>query len=1426
MKKAIHDMMIPKNFLEQQLVKHVFYGQEALAAAFTVFLDHNISDNILSSIIFSSAPETFTPNTNCENYTKVRWKAHIARSFINNSDLPQEFYHLIIKNLKAPWASELYEILSTFEPEDIVSSNAIKVLSQAYHQNQQAFASVIPTVDFILNNVQSKELFKKMSFDTFAMKPFLTEQTVQSFDVSTLTNSNLPSFFNNFFLLKVPNVQQILQKLIFFSEPNIQHSELFEQGSHFQMSNTCIIKKRNLVDLILEKPLNMLNSGNFNSYFEQMKKFPDLIGPIFICFYDTYKNSEEYIEFMKHLTSYNSPCNIINRIVNDSIITNYVNENTGLEIVSSDFHYSSVSQLLFPRILHLDLSSLEDLSQRQYFCISDSERKSDFAFIFGYIALTNALNFITQKTPLYIGDLLVMIEDEEKRKSLVVDLFSLIFLRKDNKYICDVNMAEQILLCISGFLSDEGFMKSATGRFLFTKILGSETLESALVSTQEGVIKMLNMNEPDIALYMSANMPTLFNIVKCIVCEESTIYDKPDIYFVEKFFSRGIFGELNIDCVSCSEAKILYEQRKKQNHPLDLIRSEYIKECLDSFKYIGYLCMNYGGHFSDFMRYRYTYSRLMRRAKIQKKGRLRIPELVQIIVETSYLTEEESLRILLGEHSYETILAHENVYEVNSYLFELIRKKCEVCAYCLLINNPSAAKIEGNSPLKRLFLQKEPDPDFVALSDSDFISKFHTEKPLDFDEMNDLFFRRPELFTKEVENHFEEFTPFEISQFLPYSDKTSLFGLQKLGITSMNITNIFNFLLSITNHSLLQQFILDFKLEDEFCHFFSGYIPDHVFHIFKNSSQFLYRYLYSLPQTVVEIVEEEITKIQSKWSVDSNKNDIRQEDDKLSLYSWYLRERRKYGQQISSLKTLIIKSRDYSLIKSLSEEFFQTFDIDNSEDEYEVFLLLRELRILNDCKFDALLRFVSRFVCSRYDIVYKLSDHKKLIDICFKIDDLSTLDILCNAFSVSFTPYGEEFSVICAKLSLSLQSMGLLQCQSKSREFGEKIISTMMSKMRISIPSNIDCIETFKENISNSPIPHFEEFHPDIISISDVLLQLQIYDCACSFCVIHQQFDQAFDIFNIAEGDCDFFIDNIFTPALSTSFETWSCLWSTYNRRRILNDFEFERFVRKIESYHCFDILIDIYKSLNMSERLVTFLTISLRNSKSFNEEVKILNDLIKSVDVVIKTQTSLSEKKKYVLLKNRCENQKRIINICNQREISYSPSISIVTSSEDAMSTCCMLMRLCEVTIVLDISPDLASYFTFEDICSQVVSSFRKSSEGSVERWLKTLGKKCHGIEYELAIDIIISIIIDSQSHHDEESFKYLTQFIKENVFSEFCKCKSFCKIGNLDEALASAKLCPETSSKELYNEIKISSIKFGNSAVESKCNKILKTL
>ena len=146
-----------------------------------------------------------------------------------------------------------------------------------------------------------------------------------------------------------------------------------------------------------------------------------------------------------------------------------------------------------------------------------------------------------------ISEILMMIEDEEKRNNVIIDIFSLIFLKKNGEFVCDVNKAETLLMAISGFLKDSSFITAATGRLLFARIIGSLKLEDSLISTQEAVVKMLKMKEFDVALNMAASYPILKNIVRMSMSENDKSIEPPEIYEIEKFLSTHKLMSSKID---------------------------------------------------------------------------------------------------------------------------------------------------------------------------------------------------------------------------------------------------------------------------------------------------------------------------------------------------------------------------------------------------------------------------------------------------------------------------------------------------------------------------------------------------------------------------------------------------------------------------------------------------------------------------------------------------------------------------------------------------------------------------------------------------------------------------------------------------------------------------------------------------------------
>ena len=368
-------------------------------------------------------------------------------------------------------------------------------------------------------------------------------------------------------------------------------------------------------------------------------------------------------------------------------------------------------------------------------------------------------------------------------------------------------------------------------------------------------------------------------------------------------------------------------------------------------------------------------------------------------------------------------------------------------------------------------------------------------------------------------------------------------------------------------------------------------------------------------------------------------------------------------------------------------------------------------------------------------------------------------------------------------------------------------------------------IFTEKLNKDQIKIPRYTSCKPSHTLASNVLMQLEEYGPAAALCARYGAFDEAFDILGLLaqqrQLNADDFIEFIINPTIGT--QVWDDLWLFISNNdkysTLVNDF-----LAEIEKQGLINMMVNVERVLNMNERLVNGLILMINQCTSWEEERKIIDEIDSAADRAMKEgQISLENKKILVNIKNKCRSQNKIIDICSLKEITFLPNINILTNSKDAMSTAIMLMRLNDLEIVLDMVPDLASFFTFDDICRKLVSNLMKSGHESLVRFMKGIGKKQFSLEYELVISVLIGIVEEEIKikNTEEQGRKMIIAFIKECIPSDIIKCKCYCQLNIVDEAFAIAK---SLKNKELFSLVMTAAQQNNDKQIETKCSKFLK--
>ncbi|KAK8894524.1 hypothetical protein M9Y10_022958 [Tritrichomonas musculus] len=227
-----------------------------------------------------------------------------------------------------------------------------------------------------------------------------------------------------------------------FSKVLAKNSEDLQemQESSQQMKN---IMKCNEVRL-----KETVNNGSFLNEMQSwtfLSLFPDIL--------KSYPFIYDQIECVSFVSD-SIVTNLFERLKNDRILFNSIFEWTGKSVKTDHFLMKSLPIEILDNLANLDSDTIETLvGEKPLFCLSDDAKNTDCDFLNGYFAISNALKAISvdqdfdQIQPIAeeIGFCIEKINSNDKKNSIITDIFSLLFLTKDDKFVFQTLPMQTIL---------------------------------------------------------------------------------------------------------------------------------------------------------------------------------------------------------------------------------------------------------------------------------------------------------------------------------------------------------------------------------------------------------------------------------------------------------------------------------------------------------------------------------------------------------------------------------------------------------------------------------------------------------------------------------------------------------------------------------------------------------------------------------------------------------------------------------------------------------------------------------------------------------------------------------------------------------------------------------------------------------------------
>ena len=312
------------------------------------------------------------------------------------------------------------------------------------------------TVDYVIKNFGNKalKLFPKISCDKMKQICLVLDDPNTIFIIPT--NMEMVSFLQN----------QFTRAFLFPNKvPKIKY------GGTFALVNTAIYFNSHFIDVITHEAKEALICENFDVFLSLNSLIPILYHIFVISGYETMaKKPQDYLALTEKDIHDVWGAKLYKRVSNDLHFCALASKLTETKINTKSFTEHS-----FPYLLRFVLSNYEIIkfSDSKFIMISDEDARKDFDFTLAYASMKDLLNAMKAKGFSY-ATLLSSFDNIKKyfnmmspsfRNTAAKEMFSLLFIEEDGKFVCPSQVAQQAVKTIEEF-TDSQYIKQGLASLL------------------------------------------------------------------------------------------------------------------------------------------------------------------------------------------------------------------------------------------------------------------------------------------------------------------------------------------------------------------------------------------------------------------------------------------------------------------------------------------------------------------------------------------------------------------------------------------------------------------------------------------------------------------------------------------------------------------------------------------------------------------------------------------------------------------------------------------------------------------------------------------------------------------------------------------------------------------------------------------------
>ncbi|EAX95387.1 hypothetical protein TVAG_449200 [Trichomonas vaginalis G3] len=1363
-----------------------------------------IKYSIIKTSTECGPPEKWAPSQDIMDYLFVRWRllTLTPKDFAIIEPINPQFYIQLFQKLPLQWAQLLAKFFLDEKNGNIPEKNKQDLafgLAIMHNQFFGLYKALNPYVESILIKIGSKTLFENLGLEALSLSKRIDPEMLQYFRADLISPEDFKKLWLMPTILKDDKASLLFQSLFQCAEPFPRPSALFSSDNLLTLCNHVIVKKRKqFIDEMVDPCYNILiQEDDYSLCDAYISSFPELKPMMGLMFYESLcANQTTLVDVNEECSK--SQCgiqifdNIIQRFHNDFGLIVILRQITGITVSRSNFAEMSLPFFLRSFLTSSNMEDIMPYRQLEYYIISDNDRLSDFSFIFAQKCISLAIEeIISKEANCQFMQYLSLVMTEEVLQSLLVDLFSLIFLQVNGEYICPPMVAKTIVDAVLSLKDDEQF--KIAHRKLDTAIsLGMEKIDICFHENRYLLQLLFDEKKYDDAVKIFKYDPELNQIAYLADCADRmrrhlpadfrNINDK-NLLSAEFFFTHSE-GQPDLEGLD-PFVKALVERRLNTANPL---------ECIDADSIPALLTVVEEGQAANLARYPLLndfieFQKIAANVNITGHS---IIEVINKVVEADDISKFSDFERIAGQMSLELIVRQGD--DLGPNFKEMIKNKYPL-VYLLL---SGSLKIEQGTEVKNTkvlenYVKIPNYSDWTEITESQMhervIQAFYKE---DYDELNDLYYQDSDLYMEEMILLIKKWTLNKIEKVLPFSTYKTMSLVEDKSLT---IPETFIKLLRNNRYYAAKELSNEF-----FIHDIQDLINEHVSGYDQNEIEVIKQYfpdcIINMPPKKPEDDETlmEFIKIVAKQDIKDYNNIIRviwefsrrKEVFSVEFVDAVLENATSVISMMlvkdieSELKMIKDFSRLYNSIMQIYNHIETTHEISRFESTF------MKLSILN--------RLLHRHINHRFGFKYNFSNFMSqefgrfIFTICIIYDYPNLAFDIVNSYQInSNLTYNRAFA--CFHLGNYQDGLDELKRSIISTNVHSHNVQELLYDLKRStifrLPINIDECLKFKHFISirGTIVQAYASqvgliaSSPQISSLDQSLEITGLKSDRVAFHASTGSFDDAFNAFFDEGFGSNHFISLIFTQALANN--NWNMLWRYIMKLKGERP-ELMTYVNDAltfaKNYHLNYTIFDITFRLGMHDDCLTSGIAKFAQSKSWKEMQRCLEDLKKETQKAIVDEGSkmFKPEKLYELL-HRIEIQNQIITVFEDSNKQFSNELELITSREHALTLAANLLLDYHLGFVNEICA--FDDVNISDVCISLVNILPLS--GRMEEFIKGM-RTMNEFDAKMIMPDLIAAF-----HRRSVTLSSFMQFVNANVPSHDIKALAFAKCGMREEAM-----------------------------------------